>query len=78
MFGMGQCFGSFGDGLVLGETAVIDNNEVGFSLDASCPLMRDLDMLWPFESIKKVKRRGEWQCTHCNKLFRGEDYVSNE
>ena len=55
---------------------MIDRNEIGFLLDESCPLMRDLDMLQPFESIKKMKRRGEWQCTRCNKLFRGEDYVS--
>lgn len=40
--------------------------------------MRDLDMLKPFESVKKMKRRGEWQCTRCNKLFRGEDFVSSE
>ena len=32
-------------------------------------------MLQPFESVKKMKRRGEWQCDKCNKLFRGEDYV---
>ena len=56
---------------------MIERNEIGFRLDEACPLMRELDMLQPFESIKRMKRRGEWQCTHCNKLFRGEDYVSS-
>lgn len=43
--------------------------------DDTCPLARELDMLRPFESIKKLRRRGEWQCTHCNKIFRGEDFL---
>ena len=69
--------GALVHGLMVDGNAVIERNEIGFSLDESCPLMRDLDMLKPFESIKKMKRRGEWQCTRCNKLFRGEDFVSS-
>jgi|EP01043_Picozoa_sp_COSAG02_P064237 hypothetical protein len=69
--------GALAYGLMVERNAVIERNEIGFSLDESCPLMRNLDMLKPFESIKKMKRRGEWQCTGCNKLFRGEDFVSS-
>jgi hypothetical protein len=40
---------------------VIEKNQIGFALDDTCPLARGLDMLKPFESIKKLRRRGEWQ-----------------
>ena len=54
---------------------VIERNDINFVLETSCPLARELDMLRPFEELKRMKRRGEWQCQKCSKIFRGEDYL---
>ena len=57
---------------------VIERNDINFVLETSCPLARELDMLRPFEELKRMKRRGEWQCQKCSKIFRGEDYLDKQ
>lgn len=48
---------------------------VGFELPAACSLAPSNDVLSTHEQSKSKRRRGQWQCGICGKLFRTEEHL---
>ena len=60
---------------IASEFVVAPALALGYELPPACALAPSNDVYAVQEAGKRMRRRGQWQCAHCGKLFRTEEHL---